>query len=186
MKIYTQVGDTGQTSLFSGEKVSKKNLRIETYGTLDELNSFVGLLIAQLERSDELEKIQIELHNIQNQLFNLGSYLATTDATPQHSRLPKLNEMEITQLEKSIDQWQDKLPALNEFILPGGHITAAQCHVCRTICRRTERLVVALAEQETIPNYTIKYLNRLSDYFFVLARWCNHVNHWVEPKWLKG
>lgn len=172
MRIYTRTGDKGSTSLFGGTRVSKADIRIETYGTVDELNAYLGLI-----RSQDINTVhEKELHNIQTTLFTIGSELALDPkkATLKNGkeRLPisKINKRHITFLEKAIDQMNDTLPPLKNFILPGGHTTIAHCHVARTICRRAERRVAALLEAEPVNEFLIQYLNRLSDYLFVLAR----------------
>ncbi len=166
MKIYTKTGDKGQTSLFGGERVPKHHLRIESYGTVDELNSFIGLVRDQKvdERSYDT------LIEIQDRLFTLGSMLATPDDKGGKIKIPKLAEGDIEFLEKEIDAMNEQLPPLKSFVLPGGHTTVSYCHICRTVCRRAERLVTALVENEPVDELVVKYLNRLSDYLFTLAR----------------
>ncbi|MEN8118901.1 MAG: cob(I)yrinic acid a,c-diamide adenosyltransferase [Bacteroidota bacterium] len=165
MKIYTKTGDKGQTSLLSGERVSKYNIRIEAYGTIDELNSFVGLL-----RSGELNKDDaIFLFKIQNKLFNIGSKLAMGKKKSSF-KLPELKEEDIVLLEKEMDKIDAVTPKLKSFVLPGGSSSVAYSHVCRSICRRAERLIVKLADEVEIDTNIIKYVNRLSDYFFLLSR----------------
>ena len=165
MKIYTKRGDTGQTSLLSGERVAKCHERIEAYGTIDELNSFVGLL-----RSGKLDNNDSQfLIKIQNKLFNLGSNLAT-EKKSKNFKLPGLTNDDILVLEKEIDKIDTILPKLKNFVLPGGNQTIAYCHVCRSICRRAERLIVKLSANTDVDEQIIKYVNRLSDYFFQLSR----------------
>lgn len=165
MKIYTKRGDTGQTSLLSGERVAKHHERIEAYGTIDELNSFVGLLRSgKLDTNDNLFLIKI-----QNKLFNLGSNLAI-EKKSTNFKLPNLTNNDILVLEKEIDKIDTILPKLKNFVLPGGNQTVAYCHVCRSICRRAERLIVKLSANTDIDEQIIKYINRLSDYFFQLSR----------------
>lgn len=165
-KIYTKAGDKGETSLFGGKRVPKSHLRVDAYGTVDELNAFVGLL----RDTVELEHVRSVLYDVQNRLFNLGALLASDpDKT---SSAPGLLPQDVKQLEKEMDQMDETLPSLKNFILPGGHQTVSVCHVCRTVCRRAERLTVALLHTgEPVENIAIQYLNRLSDYFFVLARY---------------
>ena len=164
MKIYTKTGDKGKTALLSGNRVPKYHKRIEAYGTIDELNSFVGLL-----RSFDINaQIINTLINIQNKLLNLGTMLAADEQTK--FEIPKVTEADIIFLENKIDKYNSELPKLTKFILPGGNQEIAHCHVCRTICRRAERQVVELSEQFQISDIAVKYLNRLSDFFFVLAR----------------
>jgi cob(I)alamin adenosyltransferase len=165
MKIYTKTGDAGTTSLFGGKRVPKHHLRIETYGTVDELNCLIGLVADQ-----EVNKNRLDLlRGIQSTLFTLGSHLAA-EPGKKHAYLPQLNDSMPEPLEAEIDAMDAQLPPLKNFILPGGHPSVSYCHLARTVCRRAERLVVALSEVEEINPIIIKYLNRLSDYFFVLAR----------------
>lgn len=177
MKIYTKGGDKGQTSLFGGKRLSKDHIRIEAYGTIDELNSFVGLLTANLPTS----VYNNLLVNIQNRLFDIGSHLAS-DADkmvlPSH-----IDDNDIKSLENGIDAMNEELPPLKNFILPGGSQTISLAHVCRTICRRAERRVVTLQQNEEIENQVVIYLNRLSDFFFTLARYEAHVSQIEEIKW---
>ena len=165
MKIYTKTGDKGKTSLLTGKRVPKYHPRIEAYGTVDELNSFIGLLRAY-DFNDGDKEALIE---IQNLLFNIGSNLAMDEKKPEYA-LPEISEKDIELLEKEMDRMDTILPKLKEFILPGGDKAVALCHVCRSVCRRTERLCIELSENEDIDNLIIIYLNRLSDYFFVLGR----------------
>jgi cob(I)alamin adenosyltransferase len=165
MKIYTKTGDQGTTSLFGGKRVSKADLRIETYGTIDELNSWVGLI-----RDQEINKVRSEiLVEIQNRLFTIGSILATEPGNTK-VKIPSLTEADIVFLEKEIDAMEATLEPMKNFVLPGGHQSVSFCHVGRTVCRRAERLTIALNSQETVDALVIKYLNRLSDYLFVLSR----------------
>lgn len=165
MKIYTKTGDTGTTSLFGGRRVSKADLRIETYGTVDELNSYIGLLRDQQANSSRKEL----LVEIQDRLFTMGSMLATEPGNTK-VKIPILSENDIKFLESQIDEMESSLPAMKSFVLPGGHQSVSFCHVARTVCRRAERLVVALHSIEEIDELVIKYLNRLSDFLFVLSR----------------
>lgn len=163
-KIYTKTGDQGQTALFGGKRLPKSHLRIESYGTVDELNAFLGLVRDSL--SDE--HLRSVLFEIQNRLFDLGAILATD---PEKSmNLPNLAHSDIQLLENEIDQMEAGLPPLKNFILPGGHVTVSYCHVARCVCRRAERLVVALNLEQPIEPLVLQYLNRLSDFLFVLAR----------------
>lgn len=165
MKIYTKTGDRGETSLIGGTRVPKYHLRIESYGTIDELNSWIGLLRDQ-PVGESSKKI---LQNIQENLFVIGSNLA---ADPGRSRmqLPEVEEEAVTELEREIDRMQKELPELKHFILPGGHNIVSFCHIARCVCRRAERLVVHLSAEEKNNELIIKYINRLSDYLFVLGR----------------
>ena len=171
MKVYTKTGDKGITSLFGGTKVSKGDIRIEAYGTVDELNSAIGLI-----RSSEIKKEIIDqLIAVQKNLFHLGAELATPVdkqfLANGKSRLPKIiGEKEIEELENWIDKMEEELPALMHFILPGGNLASSYAHLSRCICRRAERITVVLSENEEIRPEVLKYLNRLSDYLFVLAR----------------
>ncbi len=168
LKIYTKTGDKGQTSLIGGTRVPKYHERIEAYGTLDELNSFIGL-IRDHEIDDRTRKVLIE---IQDRVFTAESLLAA-DPSAKLKTLPHLKEEDIALLENEIDKMNETLPDLKSFILPGGHPIASYCHIARTICRRAERLTIKLIEMEpeTIQGETVvKYLNRLSDYLFILAR----------------
>lgn len=166
MKIYTKTGDKGSTMLFGGTRVSKAHLRIDSYGTVDELNAYIGMLRDQ-SMSSAYQQI---LKTIQDRLFVLGSHLATEPAKRNKVSLPQINDADITLLEQAIDDMETQLPALKNFILPGGHTTVSFCHIARCVCRRTERLVVALADVDEVEPIIIQYLNRLSDYLFVLGR----------------
>jgi len=179
MKIYTRSGDKGQTSLLGGTRVSKDSLRIEAYGTVDELNSHIGLLRDHLQGArDEL------LVPIQEMLFSLGSRLASgSEEQAETFKVPKLQDQDITGMEHAMDAMDKELPEMRNFILPGGHLAASQAHVCRTVCRRAERLVVSLAAQEEVPEVVIRYLNRLSDLLFVLARHVAFVNGVADTPW---
>lgn len=163
-KIYTKTGDKGETSLFGGTRLPKSHLRIEAYGTVDELNSFIGLLKDSL---NDLE-IKADLKNIQDRLFDLGSNLALDPS--KKLEVPSIEASDIEILEKKMDEMDEKLSPLKNFILPGGHVIVSYCHVARTVCRRAERNVVALNLIDEVDEILIKYLNRLSDYLFILAR----------------
>lgn len=164
MKIYTKKGDQGKTSLFGGGQFSKDHIRIEAYGTIDELNAHLGHLRDQLYEDEHTNL----LLDIQNQLFDIGANLATRpDKTPP---FPLLDGEETRQLEQEIDRLEFDLPPLKNFILPGGHVSVSWCHICRTICRRAERRVVTLTAEEAVDPGVLVYLNRLSDYLFVLGR----------------
>lgn len=165
MKIYTKTGDKGKTSLFGGSKVSKSSLRIESYGTVDELNSYIGLLRDQKVNHNRKE----ELVEIQDRLFTIGSILATEPGNTK-VKIPQLQATDIKFLEDNIDQMDEKLPAMKSFILPGGHESVSYCHITRCVCRRAERLVIELNEIDPVNELVYQYLNRLSDYLFVLAR----------------
>lgn len=185
MKIYTKTGDKGGTSLFGGTRVSKNDVRIEAYGTVDELNSAIGL-IRSCEIGDHLNENLIQ---VQKNLFHLGAELATPTEkmflANGKPRLPKIiEEKEIEQLETWIDQMEEKLPPLTHFILAGGNLGASHAQLCRCICRRAERRTVSLTEVEEVREEVVKYLNRLSDYLFVLARTISNDAGQEEIKWL--
>ncbi len=165
MKIYTKTGDQGTTALFGGKRVSKADLRIDTYGTVDELNSYMGLLRDQ-EVNQKRKEVLIE---IQDRLFTVGSILATEPGNTK-VKIPSLIESDIQFLEKEIDAMDATLPAMKFFVLPGGHQSVSFGHVTRTVCRRAERLVIELNAIEQIDPLVIQYLNRLSDYLFMLCR----------------
>ena len=165
-KIYTKTGDRGETGLFGGERVPKNHLRIEAYGTIDELNSYIGLL-KDLNHADK--PLTLFLKDIQDTLFVIGAQLATPSPT-KANQLPQASKQDIEALENAIDLIDEKLPPLKNFILPGGHIIVSHCHIARCICRRAERAVVSLHQHEAVDMIMIEYLNRLSDYLFILAR----------------
>ena len=179
MKIYTKKGDRGETSLIGGTRVPKSHLRIDSYGTVDELNAYIGLLRDQAIGPSYKELLK----HIQENLFVIGSNLA---ADPVHSKmqLPEVETEAITELENEIDDMQETLPELKHFILPGGHSTVSFCHIARCVCRRAERLIVHLSKEEKVNDLIIKYLNRLSDYLFVLGRKLAADLNAEEYKWL--
>jgi cob(I)alamin adenosyltransferase len=179
-RIYTKAGDQGQTHLAGGQRIAKDALRIECYGTVDELNAFVGM--AGISSADSIPQLAAILKRVQHELFNLGSILATK---PQdvHPRQARITSSEIAQLEAEIDRMNADLAPLRSFVLPGGSRLNTELHVCRTICRRAERSAVSLAREEEIPPEVIQYLNRLSDAFFVWSRWANHVLGVPEILW---
>jgi cob(I)alamin adenosyltransferase len=182
VKIYTRKGDSGQTSLFGGQRVAKDNLRVEAYGTVDELNSSLGLAAALL--SPEMDDWRATLVNIQADCFTLGAILAspkTGAAKPGH--IPDLPEARVLALEAAIDALDDELEPLTSFILPGGSQAAAALHVARSVCRRAERRVVVLTEREDVASIVIKYLNRLSDFLFTLARAANARQGQPDVEW---
>ncbi len=183
MKIYTKTGDSGETALYGGKRVSKANLRVNAYGTVDEANSYIGL-IRSFNNHDDIDLI---LANIQNTLFDLGADLATPHSAKSRGNIAEIDEDDITRLENSIDNLELGLEPLQRFILPGGSPVSATAQIARTITRRAEREAVALAEQEEINPACIKYLNRLSDYLFVLARALNKREGIAEDRWqVKG
>jgi cob(I)alamin adenosyltransferase len=184
-RIYTKAGDGGQTRLVGGQKVGKDSLRIETYGTVDELSSCLGLARTALEAPGaptEAGALAGVLRRIQNELFNLGSDLATL-AEDRHPRQPVVEARHVTALEHEIDAWNQELPELRSFVLPGGGWVAAYLHLGRTVCRRAERLAVRLAASETIGEQVIPYLNRLSDALFVMSRHASRIYDQPEPLW---
>jgi cob(I)alamin adenosyltransferase len=185
-RIYTRRGDGGETSLVGGQRVPKDHLRIESYGTVDELNAFIGMaaisVAGQLESVPRLASLGTILRRVQHELFNLGSILAT-EPDDVHPRQPRVTEAEVRQLEQEMDAMNEELPALRSFVLPGGTRLNAELHACRTICRRAERVTVALARVENVPEDAIRYLNRLSDALFVYSRWANHVLNAPEVLW---
>jgi cob(I)alamin adenosyltransferase len=179
-RIYTKAGDQGQTHLAGGQRVSKDSLRIECYGTVDELNAFAGMAV--VSSTEAVPELAVILRRVQHELFNLGSILATKpeDVHPKQARI---TPVEIAQLEQEIDRMNAGLAPLRSFVLPGGSRLNTELHACRTICRRAERFAVSLAREESIPPEIIQYLNRLSDAFFVWSRWANHVLGIAEVLW---
>lgn len=165
MKIYTKTGDKGQTSLIGGTRVPKHHLRIESYGTVDELNSWIGLIRDQNISSDCIEILK----EIQDRLFTIGSSLAS-DPEKSKMKIPDLEEKDVLLLESQIDKMNEQLPELKSFIIPGGHTMVSYCHIARCVCRRAERLAVHLSEDSFVAPLVVIYLNRLSDYLFVLSR----------------
>jgi cob(I)alamin adenosyltransferase len=178
-KIYTKTGDTGKTSLIGGTKVLKSDLRIEAYGTVDELNSYVGLcrdLVNDNTTTNTLKEIQ-------DRLFTIGSSLACDPEKEPKMKIPDLHESDVEFLEKEIDRMNETLPEMKNFILPGGHPTVSHLHIARCVCRRAERCVVRLEEKDDSITLIIKYLNRLSDYLFVFARFHAHLLKAEEIVW---
>lgn len=181
-RVYTKAGDKGDTALVGGARVPKDSLRIETYGTVDELNAVIGLTRTSLEDSPAGERLLPILARVQNELFNLGSELATPD-DDRRSRAPAVAERHVTALEAEIDELNEPLPALKSFILPGGGWASSYFHLARTVCRRAERLTVTLAREESIGEHALTYLNRLSDAMFVFGRWAAMTEGKPEPLW---
>lgn len=180
IKIYTKTGDAGKTALIGGTKVPKSHIRIETYGTIDELNSYIGLVSDYASENHT----KIILKEIQDRLFTIGSALATDPDKEPIMKLPDLKEEDIELLEKEIDRMNDILPKMKFFILPGGHVAISTTHIARCVCRRAERNCVAMQEQEMfISPIIIKYINRLSDYLFMLARYTGHLLNVEEIAW---
>ena len=178
IKIYTKKGDNGSTGLIGGKRISKSDLKIEAYGTVDELNSYLGLL-----RDQEVNKTRkAELIEIQNELFVVGSHLAK-EKEDINFKLPALDEEGAHKLERAIDRMNEQLPEMKFFVLPGGHQSVSHGHIARCVCRRAERTVVKLSAQEEIDNQIIAYLNRLSDFLFVLCRWMSQELSVEEIKW---
>lgn len=165
--LYTGTGDAGMTSLVGGTRISKDDIRIESYGTIDELSSMLGLLLAL---TDSSIAIQAQLRHIQNKLFNIGAYLATQPAPGTEPEPKGLTDEDIKDLEEGIDALDAEVPKANAFILPGGTVGAAQAHVARTVCRRAERHIIRLSRESYVSPILIKYINRLSDFLFILAR----------------
>jgi cob(I)alamin adenosyltransferase len=184
MKIYTKTGDDGETGLFGGTRVPKDHLRIEAYGTVDELNSVVGIVRLHVRGDDvACRALDAELERVQNELFDLGAALATPD--PIKFGITGVTDDSIALLERSMDRFDADLEPLKQFILPGGATAAAYLHLARTVCRRAERLTVALARQSDIAPTGVVYLNRLSDWFFVAARWINKQVGEPDVPWKK-
>ena len=180
VKIYTKTGDTGNTSLIGGTKVPKSHVRIEAYGTVDELNSYIGLLNDHIQH----EPTKLILKEIQDRLFTIGSSLACDPDKELKMKIPDLQEEDIKLLEQEIDLMNEALPEMKSFILPGGHVAVSTAHVVRCVCRRAERNCVAMQQLETfVEPLVIKYLNRLSDYLFVLARFIGHQLNVSEIPW---
>ena len=179
-KIYTKTGDNGETSLIGGTRVLKSNIRIESYGTVDELNSFLGMVNDLCAEP----RIREWMHEIQDRLFTIGSVLATAPEKDIKMKLPDLVESDVTWLEQNIDLMNETLPEMRSFILPGGNLASSTCHVARCVCRRAERLCVHMQDcSEDVPQLVIQYLNRLSDFLFVLARYISHLNKAEEIAW---
>ncbi|HEX9511039.1 MAG TPA: cob(I)yrinic acid a,c-diamide adenosyltransferase [Puia sp.] len=198
-KIYTRTGDKGKTALIGGTKVPKSNIRIESYGTIDELNSFIGLLNDQLTAvlTPDLPAAPLTpgvplsaatvsalLREIQDRLFTIGASLACDPDKESRLKIPDLKEEDIDLLEKEIDRMNEVLPEMKSFILPGGHVVVSTAHIARCVCRRAERICVHMQENQLfIEPIVLKYLNRLSDYLFVLARWAGHMLNAPEIPW---
>jgi cob(I)alamin adenosyltransferase len=195
-KIYTRTGDKGKTSLIGGTKVPKNHLRIESYGTVDELNSFTGLLYDQLETAgngldtgdlpgrEGLAAVRGLLREIQDRLFTIGSSLACDPGKAPQLKIPDLKEEDIRLLEKEIDRMNDALPPMKSFLLPGGHLAVSTAHIARCVCRRAERICVNMQENNLyIDPVVLRYLNRLSDYLFMLARYAGHLLKVAEIPW---
>jgi cob(I)alamin adenosyltransferase len=185
-RIYTRMGDAGETHLAGGQRVPKDDLRIACYGTVDELNAFVGIARSTAEElaiaTETIAAFPTILKRVQHELFNLGSILATLPEDV-HPKQPRITSAEIDQLEREIDQANEELQPLRSFVLAGGTRLNAELHVCRTVCRRAERLLVGLAREQNVPTEAVQYLNRLSDALFVWSRWVNHALGAPETLW---
>lgn len=182
MKVYTRTGDDGTTALFGGDRVGKNHPRIAAYGTVDEINAAVGMARADLDDTDWAERADAMVGRIQEELFVLGGDLAAPGDVKYP--VPRIEAHHVTALETEIDDLETDLPPLKHFILPGGHPAAAALHLARTVCRRAERKAIQAAESEDISAEAIHYLNRLSDFFFVLARWVNHKAGVADTEWV--
>lgn len=178
-KLYTRKGDDGESSLGGGQRIGKESLRMEAYGTVDELNSVLGVANAM----GVSEALSAELLTIQNTLFHLGSDLCFLEEDKTRYNLPQIRPDHITNLEQLIDRLSEQVGPLENFILPGGSLPASQLHVARTVCRRAERIVIALSRTEKVGEWVIPYLNRLSDALFIMARYENYVRQQAEPLW---
>lgn len=185
-RVYTRGGDSGETSLASGQRIAKDSIRIESYGTVDELNALLGLVRTANRdgpaRKADRDRLDALLEQIQNELFNLGSDLATLPQD-RHPKQPVIEARHVTFLEQTIDDLNAGLPELRSFVLPGGGWVSAFLHQARTVCRRAERLVTTLARQEAVGKHALVYLNRLSDLLFVLGRWAAKTRKEAEPLW---
>jgi cob(I)alamin adenosyltransferase len=180
MKIYTKTGDAGETGLFGGARVSKASDRVETYGEVDELNSAIGVARA----SGLAPSVDVLLGRVQSELFDLGAELATTPGKEHNLTTPRIDEAHVERLERAIDEHEAPLPALTSFVLPGGAPQAAHLHLARCVCRRAERRLVALAAEEALRPELLRYLNRLSDLLFTLARFQNHAEGVEDVPWV--
>ncbi len=179
MKIYTKTGDQGKTSLIGGTRVEKHHIRIEAYGTVDELNSYIGLIADLVEEKDQCLHV---LREIQDRLFTIGSSLAS-DPEKSRMKIPDLHDSDIELLEKEMDRMNEQLPVLKSFILAGGNAVNTHSHIARCVCRRAERLATALQQQEWVEPKVLIYLNRLSDYLFMVARYSSFVRNTPEIAW---
>lgn len=179
VKIYTKKGDDGTTGLLGGTRVAKHHARIEAYGNVDELNSWIGLLRDELNDTPHAAL----LLEVQDRLFTLGSHLALDPAHVGKMTLPELRENDLVRLENAIDMMDSKLPPMRNFVLPGGHTVVSHCHIARCVCRRSERSVTFLTEQSEVPGVILQYLNRLSDYLFVLSRMVSVEKNAPEMPW---
>jgi cob(I)alamin adenosyltransferase len=181
-RVYTRQGDGGETALAGGQRVPKDGPRIEAYGTVDELNAFTGVARATAGKTPAAADLVPILLRVQHELFNLGSLLATLPED-LHPKQARITEAEVAQLEAEMDRMNESLAPLRSFVLPGGSRLNADLHVCRTVCRRAERACVGLARVEPVPPEAVRYLNRLSDAFFVWSRWASHASGAAETLW---
>jgi cob(I)alamin adenosyltransferase len=179
MKIYTKKGDKGETGLIGGVRVSKNDLRINAYGTVDELNAHIGMLRDSISNNE----VEVQLLDIQDRLFTAGSLLAVGEKGTS-MKLPELMESDITMLETWIDKMDKSLPEMKTFVLPGGHLTVSKCHIARTVCRRAERIIVELSNRVNIDSVILSYFNRLSDYLFTLSRKLSADLNATETPWV--
>ena len=180
MKIYTKSGDKGETSLLGGKRVKKYNLRIQAYGTCDELNAWIGLLRDQNIHDD----YKVFLMKIQERIFTIGSHLASLHDEELKNKIPKILAVDVTQIEEQIDVLENDLPIMKNFILPGGNQIVSYCHLARTVCRRCERFIIELADADFVDPVIIQYFNRLSDYLFVLSRKISKDTNSKETPWI--
>lgn len=187
-KVYTKTGDKGETGLVGGSRALKSDHRIDLYGEVDELNSRIGFATSLLAQENKFTEILNLLHRIQSALFDLGSNLACEEENRAKFKLPQIKEKAITEMEESIDKMDGELEPLKSFILPGGSLASAALHLCRTSARNVERKMVAYHNEsgEALPDHALAYINRLSDYFFVLARYVNHQQNGKEILWIPG
>lgn len=183
--VYTRAGDKGQTGLVSGSRVSKGATRIDCYGEIDELNSFLGMVISLMDKKATYQYIRTYLIDIQKRLFDLGSNMACESEKIEQYKLPQIKDEYIKEMESKIDSMDKELPPLKNFILPGGTYAASYLHICRTICRRAERHMVRFHDEtgESLPANALEFINRLSDYFFVLARYVNYLERKYDTVW---
>jgi cob(I)alamin adenosyltransferase len=181
-KVYTKGGDRGETSLIGGDRVAKDSLRIECYGTVDELNAALGLVRTALDSSAAGPRLAAVVARVQNELFNLGAELATPD-TARRAKQPTVAQRHVDALEADIDELNEAVPPLTSFVLPGGGWVSAYFHLARTICRRAERITVRLAREDSVGDHAVRYLNRLSDALFVFGRWAAMKDGQPEPLW---
>lgn len=178
-KVYTRTGDKGTTSLVGGQRVSKADIRIESYGTVDELNSFIGLLMTEISEQEDFDFLRF----VQHKLFTIGSYLATDQESTELKAESKVTEESIMRIENEIDKVDSALPKSKHFVLPGGCRSAALAHICRTVCRRAERRIYKLKETNTVEDAVLVFINRLSDYLFVISRKECIINNGEEIIW---